>query len=297
MFAFRKVPVKGLFFALLISAFSVFSCKTVPEENFAAHSEGISGEALAHIRGETAFLPRQAAWQKLAPGLEILEWRTREYAIHNIALKIDLANSALSIIAYPEGVGETGVFTAKKPQVFARESGAAVVINATPFELPSGALSKSRSLTGIFRVAGKELSAPVTRYAALGFMPDNSAFIVSSQTDSIPSDARLVAGGFFSILKEGSIIPMKATSLDARMAVGISRDKRTLFILCAAGTDALFPRGMSYEECALTLLALGAFDAMQFDGGSSTALVINGKTRAGQFGRTPANLIGFALKP
>ncbi|GMO43427.1 MAG: hypothetical protein Pg6C_05050 [Treponemataceae bacterium] len=88
---------------------------------------------------------------------------------------------------------------------------------------------------------------------------------------------------------------MKATNLDARMAIGISPDKQTLFILCVAGTDWLFPRGMSYEECAFTLLKLGAYNALQLDGGSSTALVLNGKTLVGKFGVTPANLIGFAL--
>jgi hypothetical protein len=290
--------MRKLLFALLTFLVCISACKTMQPGNSAMQDEGIPAEALAHIRGDAAAVPRQTAWTQLAPGLEMLEWRAPEYALHNIALKIDLANPALSITAYPADIDESGVFAAKKPWNFAREASAAVVINATPFKYPSGILSKKRSLAGIFRVGGKELSAPDSRYAALGFMPDNSAFIVPSQTDPIPDDARLVAGGFFSILQDGAIIPMKTASLNARMAVGISEDKKTLFILCVAGTGEIVPRGMTFEECAYTLLMLGASDALQFDGGNSTALVVNGKTRARLFlGGTPANLIGFALKP
>jgi hypothetical protein len=233
-------------------------------------------------------------WRKIAHGIELLEWRVLEQRVHNVVIRIDLANPALDIIAYPDNI-DGGVFAAKKPEDFARETGAAVVINATPFSLPSGVLSKNRSLSGIYRVGKHELSAPVARYAALGFLADNSAFVVRSQADSIPESARLVAGGFFCILENGAVVPMKAASLDARMAAGVSPDKKTLFILCVEGNGGLFPRGMSYEECAIVLSCLGASDALQFDGGCSVALGAGGAILAGRFGRTPANLLGFVI--
>ncbi|GMO43429.1 MAG: hypothetical protein Pg6C_05060 [Treponemataceae bacterium] len=197
MTGIKKISANGLFFALLFSAFFVSSCKIIPANDSAIPDTHIPAEARSHMRSEAVFLPEQTDWKQLAYGLELLEWRKSAYAIQAIALKIDLANPALSITAYPAGINENGVFAAKKPWVFAREMRTAVVINATPFKYPSGILSKERALAGIFRAGGTELSAPVARYAALGFMPDNSAFIVSSQTDPIPDSARLVAGGFF----------------------------------------------------------------------------------------------------
>jgi hypothetical protein len=243
------------------------------------------------------FLPleieQDAQWETLACGLAILEWKVPKNNIHNFALKIDLAYGALEITSYPQSIGGGGVFAAKTAQTFARETGAAVVINATPFEMPAGFLSKKRALTSVYALDGVPLAPSVARYAALGFLRDNSAFMLKSQSQLIPQDSRIVAGGFFSILEEGALVTFKAVSLNARMAVGISKDKKTLYILCVKGADGVFARGMSYEECALVLFLLGAENALQMDGGSSTSLVVNGKTLAGQFGVTPANLLGF----
>jgi hypothetical protein len=307
----KRVPARGLFFAAL--AFGIFyaaSCTSalvLVEKNAAgetafavpAREPLIPANARPHIREQAAFLPaaiaQSAAWQPVTGGVEMFEWKVPKTKIHNRALKIDLSNEALQVIGYPLNARQDGVFAAKTAAAFANETGAAVVINATPFETPSGPLSKKRALSGVYAVDGVVLSSPRARYAALGFTRDNSAFIMKSQTEPIPDDARLVAGGFFSILEDGAIVPFAATSLNARMAAGISGDKKTLYILCVKGNGGAFARGMSYEECALVLFLLGADDALQMDGGSSTSLAVNGKTLAGRFGITPANLLGFTF--
>lgn len=312
----KRVPAKGLFFAVLaVGVFCAASCTSAlvlvdknaaDEHAFSADKTAlvareplIPADARAHIRDQAAFLPsaiaRGAPWQPVTDGVEMLEWKISKTKIHNIALKINLDHSALHITGYPQSTGADGVFAAKKAAAFARQTGAAVVINATPFETPSGPLSKKRALSGVYAIDGAVLAPPRARYAALGFANGNSAFILKSQAEPLPDDTRLAAGGFFSILESGAIVPFAATSLNARMAVGISADKKTLFILCVKGSGGIFARGMSYEECALVLFALGADDALQLDGGSSTSLALNGKTLAGRFGITPANLLGFTF--
>ena len=308
----KRVPARGLFFAVF--AFSVLgaaSCASalvlIDKDAAGGHAFAaplreprIPEQARAHIRDQAAFLPaatvRGASWQTVADGVEMLEWKVPKTKIHNRALKIDLSRGALQVLGYPQSIGADGVFEAKTTAAFARETGAAVVINATPFETPSGPLSKKRALAGVYAVDGAVLTPPRARYAALGFTRSNSAFIIKSQAEPLPDDASLAAGGFFSILEDGAIVPFAATSLDARMAVGISAGKTTLYILCVQGGGGIFARGMSYEECALVLFWLGADDALQMDGGSSTSLAVNGKTLAGRFGITPANLLGFKFK-
>jgi hypothetical protein len=211
------------------------------------------------------------------------------------AFKIDLTNPALRLAAYPSpaDVDEGGVFPAKKPGVFARESRSALVINATPYTLPGGVLSKKRRLTGVHWAGGAELSPPQARYGALGFYADNRAFTVTAQAQEIPGGARLVLGGFFPILEGGAILGQKTASLDARTAVGVSGDGATLFVLIVKGRGKPLERGMTYEECALVLALLGARDALQLDGGDSVSLVVNGRTLAGNPLRLPGNLLGF----
>ena len=51
-----------------------------------------------------------------------------------------------------------------------------------------------------------------------------------------------------------------------------------LYILVATPVFSLTDKnGLNYEECAAILKKLGCTDAMQFDGGHSSALVVNGK--------------------
>lgn len=61
-----------------------------------------------------------------------------------------------------------------------------------------------------------------------------------------------------------------------RTAIGFSKDSATLILFTVDGrrtTDA----GMSLTETARMMLALGAFEAMAFDGGGSTTMVVDGK--------------------
>ena len=55
--------------------------------------------------------------------------------------------------------------------------------------------------------------------------------------------------------------------------------------------------GLSYPECARVLAAMGADDAMEFDGGGSSSLFIGGKNMLAYPSlRINANSIGFSFK-
>lgn len=59
-----------------------------------------------------------------------------------------------------------------------------------------------------------------------------------------------------------------------RTAIGLSRDRNTLFILVADGRRPGLP-GIDGEALAVLLADLGAYDALNLDGGGSSALFIN----------------------
>jgi exopolysaccharide biosynthesis protein len=97
---------------------------------------------------------------------------------------------------------------------------------------------------------------------------------------------RTVAGGWPMIVNDGKSVAEFAGIVEGtfprfegrnpRSAAGVSKDGSTLYLVAVDGrrpTDA----GMTLMELAKTMLQLGAYDAMNFDGGGSTTMMVNGK--------------------
>jgi hypothetical protein len=292
-------------FLLLTYIFVIASCRTPPvTKDSAALSEN------AHIRAAAGLFPESETenkrwnWQEIAPEVQYFAFSSDIYKLRWHLLKFALNTPQLTLHAYPtangdtaDNIEETGIFDGKKTEQFAAESGAQIVLNASPFAAPNGLLNKKRKTVGMYIYEGKILSPPIEKYAALVFLQDNTPLILASQSETLPDDARFAFGGFFQILKDREIIPFRATSYDSRTAIGISEDKNTLFILAVEGENRLVSKGMSFEECALLLRTAGAADAIQMDGGSSTSLSLLGKRALGYPEIKPAgNLLGFSFR-
>ena len=96
----------------------------------------------------------------------------------------------------------------------------------------------------------------------------------------------LVIGGWPRILRNGIDITTDAPSVEGtlsrnaemrhpRTAVGFSRDSTTLYLFAVDGRSEN-SGGMTLTELATTMRALGAWDALNFDGGGSTTMVVDG---------------------
>jgi hypothetical protein len=95
---------------------------------------------------------------------------------------------------------------------------------------------------------------------------------------------RTVVGGWPRIVDAGRNIALAADSIEGtvprfsrarhpRSALGISRDSATLYVVAVDGRQQTSV-GMTLEELADAMIALGAYEAMNLDGGGSTALVV-----------------------
>ena len=102
----------------------------------------------------------------------------------------------------------------------------------------------------------------------------------------VPDRGRLrtLVGGWPRIVQAGRNVALEADSVEGtvprfsrarhpRSALGISQDSATLFLVAVDGRQQASV-GMTLEELADAMIALGAFEAMNFDGGGSTALVV-----------------------
>jgi len=96
----------------------------------------------------------------------------------------------------------------------------------------------------------------------------------------------LVIGGWPRILRDGVNVVGDAATVEGtisrnaemkhpRTAVGFSRDSSTLYLLAVDGRSQRSV-GVTLDELASLMRRLGAWNAMNFDGGGSTTMVING---------------------
>jgi hypothetical protein len=83
---------------------------------------------------------------------------------------------------------------------------------------------------------------------------------------NVAQDADVVEGTF----------PRFSSARHPRTGVGFSKDSATLYLVTVDGRRES-DSGMSLAELADAMIQLGAYDAMNFDGGGSTTMVIDGK--------------------
>lgn len=76
--------------------------------------------------------------------------------------------------------------------------------------------------------------------------------------------------------------PLRSSQLDARTAVGITRDRSIIWVMVAQKPGAPDTSGMSLQGLAELMQTLGAEKAMNLDGGSSSAFFYQGETFYGK---------------
>ena len=102
---------------------------------------------------------------------------------------------------------------------------------------------------------------------------DEGTVSIASRGSDRPDNIREAVAGNVQLLEDGQPVPHDDPARHPRTAVGVSEDGRTLWILCIDGrTDD--SRGMSFAELSDAFAALGAYDALNLDGGGSSTMVV-----------------------
>lgn len=229
---------------------------------------------------DEAYYSKTPQWQPLIPeqqGFSQTSYIISKRKVTWHCIKIDLDTPDLDFYSYPstENLGKT-----YKVKNLSKKHNAVVAINTTPFDLDG----KTYLPVGIIQYKNQQIYSPAENYCMLVLSKDKNtstlrANIISSQTDNLQTDDKEISayGGFYVILENGNIKSFNQ-SRRSRIGVGISDNGRFLYILAASPDFHPTDRnGLTYEECAQIFKNLGCTDAMQFDGGHSSALVVNGK--------------------
>jgi hypothetical protein len=122
------------------------------------------------------------------------------------------------------------------------------------------------------------------RSAVSSLRPGDEVTVVTRFSPRRRAPLHTLIGGWPRIVRGGRSIAGEADSLEGtfprfstgrhpRSAVGFSRDSLTLYLIAVDGRSTSSV-GMSLAELADALISLGVYDALNLDGGGSTALVV-----------------------
>ncbi len=263
----------GLIFFTVILLFFIFGCQSSAVRDTRVYD----------------FSELRLEWKNVKDGISYCKYSEPGLIIH--CAKIDLTDKNLSIKMLPESAGKTAFTFAED---FAKKTGASVAFNTTPFYLKKAPQGEEFKPAGLCIREGILVSKPLKSYCALAFFKDSRrAEISDSQKSPGLRGAEFAAGGFWQILKDGEIIQFKKIR-DSRTAAGLDKDGRTLFVIAVEGEHPSQSTGLTYMECAEFFIALGAVNAMEFDGGGSTQMCVSGNSvlTYKNFVKVPG-LIGF----
>lgn len=197
------------------------------------------------------------------------------------ALQVDLNNPNLEIKPVLALHGQD--FTKKTVSTLAAETGALGAINATYFAADGRPL-------GLIMVEGKIVSPPLSQRTALGITKEHKILMdnVDVQMDALTPQwegvEHIVSGGP-RLVKEGQVfITAEAEKFRSditqgrapRSALGVTKEQK-LLLVAVTGRQPSRSIGLTLPELAQWMIKLGAVEAMNLDGGGSTALVVGGK--------------------
>lgn len=249
-------------FTLLVLSAALFSC--------ASTSSAGSNEAKSPLLTENELLPENLFWEEITPGVFHTYFKINKSNVIWNCVKIDLKTPGLSL----------DIKTSAKPfklRNYARKSQVLVAVNTTPFTKNQGL-----SLLGITKINGTVISAPEEKYGAFCFNVSDGEIIpeiINSQTESCLAAWDNAAGAYFVILDNSQIIDIFKHNHRSRTGCGINYEHNQLYILTVTSPSSISDSsGLTYQECALIFKSLGCNKAIQFDGGHSTGLCINGNS-------------------
>jgi hypothetical protein len=209
-------------------------------------------------------------WTDPHPGIRHL-YRTLSDPNRLHALKVDLCASGVSLRATRSSERQRTVSS------FAGLAGAQAAVNGDFFSYAD------YSTSGLAAGSGSAWSdtKDSTSSGFVGFGPDLALWSPPSEVHaSLPAGVREVVSGHPQIVKKGTAITSYSCSShyctkNPRTAAGFSEDRRTLYLVVVDGRSSL-SEGMTLAELAQQVEGLGAWDAINLDGGGSTTMWIAG---------------------
>jgi exopolysaccharide biosynthesis protein len=246
-------------------------------------------------------------------------WQTPDGEARGMAAVVDLSAVEVIVSGGDERTAAEQTVMPEDTFAFARRTGSALAVNANFYGWVEGRLDP------IGLVLSDGVTASVAREAGGQFGPmvlfddgEGEAIVYAGPTsrpaDFQATDAVAGVGVSGDGQSPGTLLALDGQNLGTtarvapdkrhpRTALGVSADGRTLYLLVVDGRQPGHSVGMTLPELADAMIALGADDALNLDGGGSTAMVYarpdgtlqSNRPSDGDF-RTVSTSVGFVVR-
>ncbi|MBL8682838.1 MAG: phosphodiester glycosidase family protein [Myxococcales bacterium] len=246
-------------------------------------------------------------WTEVRSGVRHLERRDGPFAYHVVA--IDLRTEGLRIESTDEATAlptqvHRGAHRWTRTSTWARRVDADIAINGNYYDL-----TRWRSACGLAVSEGHRWRSTyddrrLNCFASAGFGDGGRVSFFDSRrlrkSGDLPAWMQTVVSGSPALVRNGELVhirhPRHALYRNPRTAIGVDKDGTTLFLLVVDGREGS-AQGMTCREAATVLRDLGAHNAINLDGGGSSALYIAQEggvvNHTGEPERPVVNHLGF----
>ena len=239
----------------------------------------------------------------------------RRVTVHKV--RLDLDESGLGFVVTPGDASGGKEIPARTTSAFLDEFGAQVAINGAFFEPfhsnhPLDYYPEPGEVVDVLgrAVAEGELYSEDNQDWPTLCLSSNRVEIALGE---LPVGVRGAVAGRHLLVDQGEAVEAKGDAfnveLHPRTAVGVDERGRTLWLVVVDGRQKNYSEGATLKELAALMVHLGAWRALNLDGGGSSTLVIEGEggeaevlnapyhTRVPMRERPVANHVGVFAKP
>jgi len=225
----------------------------------------------AEAAPETGRRPAAPAWAPLFRGIDHARAAVKDPVPLVVnAVRIDLRDTAIGFLVTPSN-GERPLDTdGLKTSTFLARHKCRLAINASPYSPLVKDEGTPVDVLGLSKSCGEEYSPANPSYGVLMIFADNKARVAAPPIDA--GGACHAVGGFRLLLRDGANVAEESPR-HPRSAAGVSEDGVYLYLMAIDGRQPGYSEGATTAETAEWMRWAGAHDALNLDGGGSTALV------------------------
>jgi hypothetical protein len=223
--------------------------------------------------------------------------------LHIHVLQFDVTDPRLSLALdmLPDPDGANPAETAlERPITHAERGGFLAGANANPWRMidASGGTGPAVYVVGGpcdvsgWVVADGVERSPVQSGHWSFWVDDGGNVGIGNLASPPPTSVRWAVAGFGGLLQGGAILPTPSTNRPPRTALGVKPDGHTLVLVVVDGRQDGYSEGMTTYELAELMLELGCVDALNLDGGGSSAMVVRDTAGTLRIVNSPSDLTG-----
>lgn len=213
---------------------------------------------------------------------EIHYFSMKGYSMKLFALEINLSNADISVeVTTPNNKKDFGFQQMTRQAIYENSDNHQVLagVNGDFFNtttgVPNGILYKDGAMIKNYTGANANFFA---------ILNDKTAVIGDNiKLEEVRNDIQEGLGGGVRLVKGGILASQTDESVNPRTCIGVNETGTKVIILEIDGRNYHYSNGMTYEELGQCMLALGAYDALNLDGGGSSTFFIRDNENIGNF--------------